>query len=96
MAGEWNTFNEAIKILEKHHEREIPITYKSLEQIQEEMSGAKDFEALEAAQVEEMMVLGCLAVPREKTLRQREVFFKGIKFRGLRELLEDAKKMDLI
>ncbi len=89
MAGEWNTFNEAIKGLGKHDEREISVTYKSMqksmEQIQEEMNVVGNFEAMRAAQVEEIMVLGCLALSRYKILRHTEELFERIGFRVLEE-----------
>ncbi|KAL9638264.1 MAG: hypothetical protein Q9164_001667 [Protoblastenia rupestris] len=51
---------------------------------------------VELAQVEEMMVKSYLACPKEKTLRQRDKYFAGIKFRGLDELLKDASRMDFL
>ncbi|KAL8726070.1 MAG: hypothetical protein Q9166_006949 [cf. Caloplaca sp. 2 TL-2023] len=48
---------------------------------------------MELAQVEEMMVMSYLCVPKEKTLRQREQYFGGMRFRGLEELLgEEVRK----
>ena len=98
MAGEWDTFNEVIKVLGKRYEREISVTYelmhKLMEQIQEEMNGVGDFEAMRAAQVEEVMILGCLALSRYKILRHTEELFKAIGFRVLEELLKKAERMD--
>lgn len=42
------------------------------------------------AQLEEMTVMGCLACPKEKTLKQRERYFKALRFRGLEDLLRCA------
>ena len=78
MAREWDTFNGGIDALGKRHEIEILVTYKSVGQIQQEMYETKDFEAMEAAQVEEIMVLGCLAVPKNMVLRPTEELFKGL------------------
>ncbi|KAL9130664.1 MAG: hypothetical protein Q9217_001191 [Psora testacea] len=50
----------------------------------------------ELAQVEELMVKGCMSCPKEKTLRQRKKYFAGIKFRSLEELLKDAECMDFL
>ena len=50
----------------------------------------------EAAQVEEMTVLGCLACPKEKTLRQREKYFSAVEFRGLEQLLQCASEMEFV
>lgn len=48
------------------------------------------------AQLEEMMVEGYLGCPREKTLRQREMFFSNIGFMGLKELLRYAEARDQV
>lgn len=48
------------------------------------------FEALELAQVEEMMIMSCLACPKEKTIRHRHKYFAELKFAGLEELLKHA------
>ena len=53
-------------------------------------------DGLELAQVEEMMVMSCLACPREKTLRQREKYFAHLHLRGLEELLHQAKEVDFL
>jgi hypothetical protein len=74
----------------------MPVTYRSWESIQKTLAESDDPEALEVAQIEEMMVLGCLACPREKTLRQREKYFSGVGFMGLEELLEYAEGVDFI
>ena len=55
-----------------------------------------DFAALETAQVEELMVLGCLNCPKEKTLRQRAKYFGGVEFLDLRQMLTLAEKEPLV
>lgn len=78
----------------------MPRTYKSREQIQSALAAhaADDpiSEELETAQVEEMMVEGCMACPREKTLRQRERYFGDIHFMGLKELLRYAEARERV
>ena len=78
----------------------MPRTYKSTSEIQLALEEHGHDETMskesEVAQVEEMMVLGCLAVPREKTLRQRGKYFQGVRFRGLEELLSDAEGVEFI
>ncbi|KAL8809571.1 MAG: hypothetical protein Q9200_003291 [Gallowayella weberi] len=95
VAGEWSNFNAAIATVESHRGKTMPKTYKSWEEIAAvlETPGIKDEEALppevEIAQVEEMTVKSYLAVPREKTLRQRHKFFGAVRFRNLEELLKE-------
>lgn len=48
------------------------------------------------AYMDEWNVTGASAVPWEVVERQREKYFKGIKFRGIGELLEDSKTMDVV
>ena len=73
----------------------MPLTHKSWVEIQHslaEHAHDEDLTALELAQVEEMMVMGYLACPKEKTMRQREKYFKNVAFRDLRTLLRCAEK----
>ena len=53
-------------------------------------------EEAELAQVDEMMVMSYMAVPKEKTLRQREKLFEGVGFRDLQHLLQDAQGVDFV
>lgn len=75
-------------------------TYKPLEEIQEclvKHTGKADIsEEMETAQVEEMMVMGYMACPVEKTLRQRQQYFKGIEFMGLEDFLIYAEARDFV
>ena len=48
------------------------------------------------AQVEEMTINSQLMCPEEETLRQRQKYFQGLKFRGLEQLLRDAQDTDLL
>lgn len=65
-------------------------TYRSKEDIDRDSSlppTAENLEALYLASVEEMMITGSGACPREKTICQREKFFKNLSFTTLEELL---------
>lgn len=44
------------------------------------------------AQMEEVTVMGCLACPKEKTLKQRERYFSNLGFLGLEDLLRYTKE----
>ncbi len=71
----------------------MPKTYKSKEEIDRTASlppTPENQEALILASVEEMMITGSGACPREKTLRQRGKFFEGLSFTTLEELLSQT------
>ena len=70
-----------------HDVQRVLDTYKAGDEITGEQ---------EAAQVEEMTVLSCLACPKETTLRQREKYFSSVQFRGLEQLLQGASEMDFV
>lgn len=55
-----------------------------------------DFEALELAQVEEMMVMSYLACPKEKTMRHRHEYFADMEFSGLEGLLKQADSVEFV
>lgn len=65
-------------------------TYRSKEQIHHDISlppTAENSETLYLASVEEMMVTGSGACPREKTNRQRGKFFENLSLTTLEGLL---------
>ena len=73
--------------------------YKSIETINddlEEHAKDEDPSQLWLAFMDEWNVTGASAVPWEDVARQREKYFKGIQFRSIEELLEDAKTMDVV
>lgn len=77
----------------------MPRTSKSWDNIQQSITkhaADGDLPALEIAQVEEMMVMGCLSCPKEKTLRQRANYFGNVKFLDLEQMLMLAEKVDHI
>lgn len=76
----------------------MPRTFRLLMDIEKTLTDHEknDFEALELAQVEEMMVMGCLCCPREKTLLQRRTYFSDIDHRNLAQLLQYAQGADFV
>lgn len=78
----------------------MPRTRKPWEDTQRVLNAYTDkddlTDELYVAQLEEMMVLSCLACPKEKTLRQREKYFHNLHFRGLEELLHYANAVDFV
>jgi len=78
----------------------LPISRKPWQDVQcvlDAYAGKDEItDELELAQVEEMMVMSCLACPKAKTLRQREKYFSNIHFRGLEELLQSAEKLKIV
>ncbi|KAK3172577.1 hypothetical protein OEA41_005901 [Lepraria neglecta] len=113
VAGEWSTFNTAVKVMESHYGTFqlyylnivtgwlLPITHKPVEDIQFSLemhtnNGDDDFEALELAQVEEMMIMGYMACPKEKTMRQQQKYFADLKSSDLEQLLTYADGVDFV
>lgn len=78
----------------------MPQTRKSAAQVQQSLlmydQNGDDFEALETAQVEDLMINSCLACPEAKTRRQRLKYFSTLEFRGLEQLLRDAAALEFI
>jgi len=78
----------------------LPISRKPWQDIQcvlDAYAGKEEItDELELAQVEEMMVMSCLACPKAKTLRQREKYFSNIQFRGLAELLHSTAELKVV
>ena len=70
----------------------MPRTYRTLEDIRLSLATSSNVEDSMLAQLEEMTVMGCLACPKEKTLKQRERYFKDLRFLGLKDLLRHIKK----
>lgn len=71
-------------------DRPMEKTYRSQEQVLRDTllpPTAENLETLYLAGVEEMMITGSGACPREKTIRQRGKFFKNLSFTTLEGLL---------
>ncbi|KAL8864615.1 MAG: hypothetical protein Q9198_009751 [Flavoplaca austrocitrina] len=86
--------------MEEFYDQPMPRTNKPWGKIQETIEAHKGEKELspeaEIAQVEEMMVMSYLACPKEKTLRQRDKYFRNVAFRGLRQLLQEAKELEFV
>jgi swainsonine biosynthesis oxidoreductase SwnR len=73
--------------------------YKSIATIDENLrKHAKDEDPTQLwlAYMDEWNVTGAACVPWDIVLRQRERYFKGLRFREIEELLEDAERMELV
>lgn len=53
-------------------------------------------DAGESAQFEEMVIKGCLACPKAKTLRQRKDYFSNMTFSTLEDLLGSAEFVNFV
>ena len=69
----------------------MPRTHRTLEDIRLSLATSSSMEESMLAQMEEVIVMGCLACPKEKTLKQRERYFKDLRFLGLEDLLRYTK-----
>ncbi len=78
----------------------MAVSYRSKEEILSLLSSdtadGELTDVMEIAQLDEWMITGASACPREKTLLQREKYFKNVKFMNLKELLREAEKADFI
>ena len=45
---------------------------------------------------DEFSIDGATACPEEKTLKQREKYFSGMKFSSIKQVLERAEKVDFL
>ena len=74
----------------------MPRTHRTLKDIRHSLATSSSMEDSMLAQMEEVIVMGCLACPKEKTLKQRERYFKDLKFLGLEDLLRYTKEGKLL
>ncbi|CAG8949080.1 hypothetical protein HYFRA_00002209 [Hymenoscyphus fraxineus] len=95
VVGEWNTFNNAVKIMEKFYDRPLEITFKTTDEIKRNVvKGLDDGELTreaEIAQVDEWMIAGATACPRELTLKQRQAYFSKVRFHTIGEFIESME-----
>lgn len=80
-------------------DRPLPKTIKSVQEIEDFIAEhaplcGEDTPEMIIARVDQWMIAGATALPREKTLRQREKYFGKVKFSTLQELLLRAKDND--
>lgn len=74
----------------------MPRTHRTLEDIRLSLATSSSMEDSMVAQIEEVIVMGCLACPKEKTLKQREKYFKNLRFLGLEDLLRYTKEGEFL
>jgi hypothetical protein len=77
----------------------MEVSHKSAESIERYIIDHKnDGDTLELtiAMVEEWMISGASACPREKTLAQRVKYFSNVKFSSLEELLKYSKTVKFV
>lgn len=78
-------------------DRPIPRTHTPAAEIRDYVAANLDNDqvyAVQAVMCDEWCIDGATAVPKEKTLRQREKYFKDCKFSGLEEVLQMAKSKE--
>jgi len=97
VAGEWGTYNEAAKLMETFYARPFSsIKYRPESEIrkslEEHKDDAPDSLPLALAEGEEWQISGATSCPEEKTRRQREKYFSGVRLLSIKEALEKAKK----
>lgn len=74
----------------------MPRTHRTLEDIRLSLATSSSMEDSMVAQIEEVIVMGCLACPKAKTLKQREKYFKNLRFLGLEDLLRYTKEGEFL
>ena len=70
----------------------MPRTHRALEDIRLALATSSSVEDSMLAQMEEVIVMGCLACPKKRTLQQRERYFRDLRFLGLEDLLSCTKE----
>ncbi|BCS21172.1 uncharacterized protein APUU_21604S [Aspergillus puulaauensis] len=92
ITGEWGTFNEAAKLLEKVYDCPFKRSHRTLKDIAAAMAEYETNPGPHTgiAELEEWTVSGATACPRETTLRQRAKYFSGIRFLAVEEMLRMA------
>ncbi|KAK7034502.1 hypothetical protein VNI00_012349 [Paramarasmius palmivorus] len=102
--GELGTWNQAIQKVEEFYGprwnkgpiKKTILPIADIERALEEHAQDEDPSLLWKAFMDEWNVTGASAVPQDVALKQREKFFKGIKFRSIQELMEDALVADKV
>ncbi|KAL8895711.1 MAG: hypothetical protein Q9207_008053 [Kuettlingeria erythrocarpa] len=83
--------------METFYNRPIPRTYTPAAEIRDYVAANLHNDqvyAVQAAMCDELSIDGATAMPREKTLRQREKYFAGCPFSGLEEVLRMAREKE--
>lgn len=89
LSGEQLTWNELFAVV-KAHDPEWKSKNKPLADTINQLVANKSPEDVLFVQFEVQSYAGALALPKEKVQRQREKYFKGLHFRGIGELMEEA------
>ncbi|KAL8684383.1 MAG: hypothetical protein Q9224_006389 [Gallowayella concinna] len=92
IAGQWSSFNDMVRLMENLHGHPMEKTFRSQQQIEHDLHSPPTAEAQNIAGIEMMMITASGACPREKTLRQREKYFKDLKFTTVEELLLQCRE----
>ncbi|KAL8870811.1 MAG: hypothetical protein Q9174_003229 [Haloplaca sp. 1 TL-2023] len=99
VVGQWGTFNEAVKIMEDFYGKPIEKTYTPAEEIrafvQANLQNEQEYH-VQAVMCDEFSIDGATACPEEKTLKQREKYFSGMRFSNIKEVLAKAEKVDFL
>ncbi|KAL9595837.1 MAG: hypothetical protein Q9179_004828 [Wetmoreana sp. 5 TL-2023] len=99
VVGQWGTFNEAVKIMESFYGRPLKKSYTFAEEIRSFVTANLHNEheyAVQAVMCDEFSIDGATACPKEKTLRQRETYFRNCKFSTIEEVLKRAEEVDFL
>ncbi|KAL4878778.1 hypothetical protein BJY04DRAFT_220843 [Aspergillus karnatakaensis] len=99
VAGEWGTFNEAARLMEKFYNRPFTRTYRTLYDINKslkEYEQSPNIDDVGIPEIEQWAITGATACPKEKTLRQRQKYFSTLHFTTLEELLVKAETVNHI
>jgi swainsonine biosynthesis oxidoreductase SwnR len=98
VVGEVGTWNSAVKLLEEFHNRTFSKRTKSAEEIQTELEEASFDNPGQrmATEMDAWNISGASVVPWAVVEKQRKTYFEGVKFRTIRELLEEGERQDIV
>lgn len=91
VAGEMSSWNKVADILDKRGYH-LKKSYRPVALLHQQVERAETEEQVIAAQYELWSVSGAGFLPQDKLKRQAETCFKGIKFRTIEEVMDDAVK----
>lgn len=91
VCGETSSWNKVADVLDKRG-YSLKKSYRPASLLREQVERAETEEQVIAAQYEIWSVSGAGFLPQEKLKRQAESLFKGLKFRTVEEVMEDAAK----
>lgn len=91
VCGETTTWNAVAKKL-KDSVSGLKVSHRPREVLEKQVTDAKSDDEVIAAQYEIWSISGAGFLPQEKLTRQKEKYFKGLRFRTVDEFLTDADK----